>query len=544
LPGSLQRSRKEWAISGNSRDRRQASFERLGRQPFDLLVIGAGIVGSRVAYEAASDGLTVALVDAGDFGGATSSASSKLLHGGLRYLSTGDLRLVRELHAERRVIATRIATHLTAPLPLVVVVEGRSRALTAKLDAALPLYAALSGFSRPLPRRLSVEAAQALIPPMRREAVTSCGIVTEAVTNDARLTLATVHAAARAGASTTNYVRVIELEREFGRAAAAVVEDVVTGERLRMTVRAMVNATGPWVDVVRTLEDPGSRPLVRLSKGVHAVVPLVGEWRAGLALFDDSATAIAIPWHGMLLLGATDTPHEASPTRLAVDPTDVRWLLDRFRNVLPREQLRADRVVHTFAGLRVLPRGEIATERARRRHVVAAGPAGMVTIAGGKLTTHRLIAMEALRHLPAEVRPRRRAPRDEPLGYPCSGATESILRTRLDSDTATHLIRLYGEEARRVAAYDDHVPDAFDRIDARGPDIWAQVDFARDEEWAVTVADVVARRTTLAIRGLASEPVVNAVPERLGKTDGVVSAPSIGADARAPGNASPLTTPR
>jgi glycerol-3-phosphate dehydrogenase len=283
---------------------------------------------------------------------------------------------------------------------------------------------------------------------------------------------------------TINHLRVIELECKLSRVAAAIVEDDLTRERFRVNFRAVVNATGPWVDFVRTLEDAASAPVARLSKGVHAVVRLTGEWRAGLAIFDDSGTAIAIPWQGMLLLGATDTPHETSPARLAVDPSDVRQLLERFANVLSSEQLRADRVVHAFAGLRVLPLGEIATARARRRHVVGVGRSGMVSIAGGKLTTHRLIAMDALRHLPAEVRLHRRPPRSEPLGYRCSSATESLLRTRLDPDIATHLIQLYGEDVRRVVAYDDHVPDALDRIDPRGPDVWAQVDFARDEEWA------------------------------------------------------------
>src|SRR5205823_2740798 len=140
-------------MNGESWHRRQVSFERLSGQRFDLLVVGGGIVGSRIAYEAACDGLTVALVDAGDYGGCTSSASSKLLHGGLRYLSTGDVGLVRQLQSERRAIATRIAPHLVEPLPLVLAVEGRSTARTAKLALALPLYGALSGFKPPLPRK-------------------------------------------------------------------------------------------------------------------------------------------------------------------------------------------------------------------------------------------------------------------------------------------------------------------------------------------------------------------------------------------------------
>jgi len=520
-------------MGGDPASKRQAALERLRGQRFDLLVIGAGIVGSRVAYEAARCGLSVALVDAGDFGGCTSSASSKLLHGGLRYLSSGDVGLVRQLQSERRASATRIAPQLVEPLPLVLAVEGRSPARTAKLAVALPLYAALSGFRRPRPHRMSVEAAAELIAPLRRKSVTACGLVTEALTHDARLTLATARAAARAAAVTANYVRVIglERERELGRITAAIVEDVPTRERLRVRFQAVVNATGPCVDLVRTLERAGAAPLVRLSMGVHAVVPRQGEWRAGLALFDDAGTAIAIPWQGMLLIGATDTPHEEGPAPLVVDPVHVGQLLTRFADVLPREHLLASRVVHAFVGLRALPRDSVATARARRRHVVAVGSGGMVSIAGGKLTTHRLIAIDALCHLPIEVRPRRSKPRTEPLGRKCSSTAESLLRARLDPDVTTHLIHLYGDDARRVAAYGDRARGALERVDPRGPDIWAQVDFARDEESALTVDDVVTRRTTLAMRGLASGPVGEAVRERLRSSDGALSPPPVGIDA-------------
>jgi glycerol-3-phosphate dehydrogenase len=510
---------------------RQASLERLRGRRFDLLFIGAGIVGSRVAYEAAHEGLSVALVDAGDYGGRTSSATSKLLHGGLRYLSTGDIGLVRQLQSERHAIATRIAPHLVEPLPLVLAVEGRSPARAAKLAVALPLYAALSGFRRPLPRRVSVDAAVELVAPLRRESVTACGVVTEVLIQDARLTLATVLAAQRAGAVAVNYARVVELERELGRVTAAIVEDVPTGERLRVAFGAVVNAAGPSVDDVRRLEWARAVPLVRLSTGVHVVVPLRGEWRGGLALFDETGTAIAIPWQGMLLIGATDTPYAEGLPAPVVDPADVRQLLGRFADVLPREHLAASSVVHTFAGLRALPIGSVATGRASRRHVVAVGSGGMVSIAGGKLTTHRRIAMDALGHLPVEVRPRRRTPRDDALGQTCPSAAASLLRASLDPDVAMHLIRLYGADAPRVAAYGDQTAGALDRIDPRGPDIWAQVDFARDEEWALAVDDVVARRTTLAVRGLASAPVVEAVRGRLARGDGTLGSTSFGSEA-------------
>jgi len=488
-------------------------------------VIGAGIVGSRIAYEAAREGLSVALVDSGDYGGCTSSASSKLLHGGLRYLSTGDVGLVRQMQSERRVIATRIAPHLAAPLPLVLAVKGRSPTRTAKLSAALPLYAILSGLRRPLPRRVSVEAAAELIAPLRRESVSACGVVTEVLTHDARLTLATARAAARAGAVTMNYARVIGLERKLklARITAATVEDVATGDRLHVRFRAVVNAAGPFVNIVRALEHTGAPPLVRLSVGAHVVVPLKGDWRAGLALFDDSFTAIAIPWQGMLLIGATDTPCEDAEPLPVAAPGDVTQLLRRFADVLPREHLLPSRVAHSSVGLRALPLGSVATTRAGRRHIVAVGSGGMVSIAGGKLTTHRLIAMEALRKLPVEVRPRRSRPRTEPLGRTAPSTAESLLRARTDPDVARHLIHLYGEDALRVVAYGDRASGGLDRIDPRGPDIWAQVDFARDEESALTVDDVVARRTTLAVRGLASDQVAEAVRRRLASRGGVPS---------------------
>jgi glycine/D-amino acid oxidase-like deaminating enzyme len=351
---------------------REESLERLERRRFDLLVVGAGIVGTRVAYEAARDGLSVALVDAGDYGGGTSSASSKLLHGGLRYLATGDVALVRQLQLERREIATRIAPHLVEPLPLVLAVDGSSRVRAAKLAVALPLYAALSGFGRPRPRRIRVGAAAGLIPPLQTSAVAACGVVTEVLTHDARLTLATARAAARNGAATASYVRVIGLE-----SGAAVVEDVRTHELLRVRCRAIVNAAGASVDAVRRLERRDAAPLVRLSLGVHAVVPLVGAWSGGLALFDDTGSAIAIPWQGMLVIGATDVPYTAGTGPVTGDPAHVEQLLARFAEVLPRDQVHPDRVVHTFAGLRVLPLGEVATPRASRRHVGRPGRHGL-----------------------------------------------------------------------------------------------------------------------------------------------------------------------
>jgi glycerol-3-phosphate dehydrogenase len=498
-------------MTAHAAERRAAALERLEADVTDLLVIGGGIVGSRVAYEAARAGLSVALIDKGDFGGATSAASSKLVHGGLRYLATGDMRLVRELHREREALATQVAPHLVRPLSLVLAVERRHSRRTAKLAAALAIYAAVSGFSRPRPRPIRCRQALELVP-FDPAAIVACGLVVEASTHDARLALATVRAARRAGAVTMNHVRAVAIERRRGKAAVETV-DRVSGQRVAVRCRSVINACGPWVDRVRELEEPGARPLTRLSKGVHVVLPLPEGWRAGIALFDDSRSAFAVPWQGLLLLGATDTPVDG-PSAPAPSDDEVETLLGWFRDVLPSDTLRPDRLVSSFAGLRVLPPGRGSTTRASRRHVIDVAPSGTVSIAGGKLTNHRTIAVDALAALPPEVRPSRLTPSADPLpGARDAGAGDALSR-RLDPRTAAHLLGLYGGDAVRLLEYADTVPDALEPIHSQGPDVWAQAHFAIDEELAVTAEDIAARRTTLRLRGLASTDVLGRL-ERL-----------------------------
>jgi glycerol-3-phosphate dehydrogenase len=485
-------------------ERRAAAFEALESEVVDLLVIGGGIVGSRVAYEAARAGLEVALIDQADIGGATSSASSKLIHGGLRYLATGDVTLVRELQRERAALRSQIAPHLVRPLSLVLAVERSRSRDAAKLVAALTLYAAVSGFRRPRPRLLPCSHAAELVP-FDPSAIFACGLVEEASTHDSRLALATVRAARRAGAVTLNYTGAAAIERVRSVSAITLV-DGITGDHLTVRSRAVVNASGPWVDRVRLLEDPRARRLTRLSRGVHAVLPLPDGWQAGLALFDDSRSAFAVPWQGMLLLGATDTPVDDDALDAPRSDEDVAILLGWFRDVLP--DMRADRVVSSFAGFRVLAPGQAGTARASRRHVIDVGPGGTVSIAGGKLTNHRAIALDALANLPPEVRPSGLRLSADPLPGAHHARARATVNRLVDARTAAHLLGLYGGEAVRVLACADTEPNALEPIHRDGPDIWAQAYFAVDEEMAVKAEDIAARRTTLGLRGLASAQVL------------------------------------
>ncbi len=500
---------------------RSRALEELSCGTFDLLVIGAGIVGARVAYEAARARMRVALVDSGDFGGATSGASSKLVHGGFRYLSTWSLGLVREAQRERAVLSRSVAPHLVRPLPLLVVVERQHARRAGRLAAGVCLYTALTGLRGPSPKPVAPHRTTALVPPLDTGAVAACALLPEMQTHDTRLTLATVEAAARAGATVLNHVRVVALEQGRGRVSGAVLAGEPGEGLIALRCRAVVNATGPWVDRLRKLEDPRGGPLVRLSKGVHALLELEDEWRAGLAVFDEGRSVFAVPWQGMLMLGATDTPYDGDPEAVAPTASDLAALLGSLAGLLPGGVLAPSRLRSTFAGLRVLPLGNCSTASAPRTHVVAVGPAGMVSVAGGKLTTHRLIAVDALRRLPVEVRPRGSGPSGDPL--PGAGPPP-VPPVGLDRRTWAHLVGLYGSETERILEYGLADPDAFEPIHPRGPDVWAQAYSAVEHERALTLDDVVRRRTTLDACGLATEGVRAALARRLCLSETVAAA--------------------
>jgi glycerol-3-phosphate dehydrogenase len=477
-------------------------MEELGTGVFDVLVIGGGIIGSRVAFDAVRYGLRVALVDDGDFGGATSGASARLVHGGLRYLGTGGVRLVRAALRERDILATRIAPHLVRPQPFLLSVAGGKRERS-RCAAGLLLYTALGGFRRPLPRFATLEEAALLVPPLLADSLASHAIFYEASTDDSRLTLATVTAAARSGAVVTNYLQVTGLE------IGTISRVTLRGREGTLVVRcrAVVNATGPWVDRVRRMEDPRCEPIARLSKGVHVVLRPDERWRAAVAAsLEGGYHLYAVPCEGTILLGTTDEEYEGDPARVVAEPAEISHLLRRAGQILDQRMVREERVISAFAGLRVLSREEGTTLDARRDHLLSVGTGGMVSVAGGKLTTHRRIALDVLRHLPDTVRPRKLRLGDNPL----PGA--SLSRTRdhyscVDQSTLDHLLWHYGGEADVLLAYREEFPNAIDRIIAGAPDLWAQVYHAIREEWAVTPEDIIHRRTTLGLRGFDSPEI-------------------------------------
>ena len=456
---------------------RDRHLEALASRRFDLLVVGGGIIGAGIAEAASAHGLSVAVVDKGDFAGATSSASSKLIHGGLRYLRLGDVGLVREAHHERRVLMNVVAPHLVRRLPFLLPLYDDGPYRPWFVQSGIVVYSTLARAR--LNGLVDLDRARRMVPPLRGEGLRSCALYEDAWTNDARLTLANLRAAEDRGATVVNYAEVVGLRP---------VEVRADGRTIAVDARRVVNASGPWLDRVRRLEDPTARPSVRLSKGVHVVVDGAEDWRAALTISHDKVrVSFAVPWEGMLLLGTTDTLHEGEPETVAVSDEDVRQVLDEASVAVAT--LGPPRV--TFAGLRVLPGGEGGTASAPRETVYTTGPSGMVSVAGGKLTTYRRIALEALDQL--GIRGLSRRPRPLPGA---TGLDRIAWPVELDTTTRNHLLHLYGSLALEVLAPAVEDPSLLEPLVPGRPDLRAQDVYARTHEWALTDEDVLRRRTT------------------------------------------------
>ena len=468
----------------------QPALDRLTTTQFDLLVIGGGIIGAGIAEAASAHGLSVALVERDDFASATSSASSKLIHGGLRYLQMGDIRLVREAHQERRLLMNVVAPHLVERLPFVFPLyrDGPHRPWFVRTGVLL--YSALARAR--LNGRISEARALHLVPQLRTENLHSSALYADAWTNDGRLTIANVRGAAERGAIVANGVEVTAIRPDGAE----------IGDAGRIRAKAIVNATGPWLDRLRLLEDERAAPSIRLSKGVHLIVDGGGDWSAAVTIPHDKVrVSFAIPWEGKLLLGTTDTLHDGPPDDVRVTDDDVETIL-REAAVAVRDlgSVRA-----SFCGLRVLPGGPGGTANARRETVYTRGKLGMLSVAGGKLTTYRRIALDALEQL--GVRNLDRRPRPLPGA---TGLANVAWPLDLDAPTRSHLLHLYGSLAPEVLAPALDDPSLLEPLAPGRPDLRAQERYAYEREWARTPEDVWRRRTTAWVSGLESRHVSEA----------------------------------
>ncbi len=490
--------------------RRSDHLARLQRESFDLLVIGGGATGAGVALDAATRGLSVALVERADFAGGTSSRSTKLVHGGVRYLEAAvtqldraQFRLVREALAERATLLA-IAPHLVQPLRTIVPAYSWHEA--AFYRAGLWLYDRAAGEATIRPSHfLSRTDMLRSFPRLRRRGLKGGVAYYDGQFDDARMVIALLATAARASATVANRVEVTALTEHDGRLDGARVRDTLGGHAFAIRARAVVNATGPGSDAVRRMENPQAPALLAPSRGSH--LALDADWTpAGDGLLiprtSDGRVLFLLPWQGRTIAGTTDIAADAS---IPPEPTgnEVDYLLGQLDEWLEPAPTRAA-VRACWAGLRPLIAERAAsTASIVREHHVEVGPKGLVSIAGGKWTTYRLMAEETVDRVieTANVTPRHDCrTRDLALvgaeGFHARLADELAARHRLDPDIAQHLAHAYGGLAGPLLAAADG--SGTRRLCAAYPYIEAEVPWARDHEMAITAEDVLARRLRLA----------------------------------------------
>ncbi|MHB8296075.1 MAG: glycerol-3-phosphate dehydrogenase/oxidase, partial [Acidimicrobiales bacterium] len=376
---------------------RREAMARLSDEMFDIVVVGGGITGTGAALDAATRGLNVALIEARDFAAGTSSRSSKLIHGGLRYLEMLDFGLVREALAERHLLLTRIAPHLVRPVPFLYPLR---HPVWERLyvGAGLALYDVMGGKQVvPRHRHLTRSQALALAPGLRRDALIGAVQYYDAQTDDARYTLAVARTAARHGAVVARSVRATGFLRAGTRVTGVRAVDQETGQELEVAARQVLNATGVWTDETQGMGEIRGRLHVRASKGVHLVVPRDRiACDTGLILRTDKSVLFVIPWEHHWIIGTTDTDWELGKAHPAANRTDIEYLLDHVNTILSTPITHQD-VEGVYAGLRPLLYGEPeSTSQLSRRHAVSEPVPGLVTVAGGKFTTYRVMAKDAV----------------------------------------------------------------------------------------------------------------------------------------------------
>jgi glycerol-3-phosphate dehydrogenase len=476
---------------------------------FDLLVLGGGITGAGVALDAATRGLRVALIDKGDFAGGTSSVSSKLVHGGLRYLEHGDFGLVYEAMQERRRLLHN-APHLVRPLRFIIPFRAGSRMPAWKWRLGLTLYDALAGRdnlqrSRPLSRA----ALRREFPSLRPGGLCGGASYYDAQMDDARLCIEVLQTAARHGATLANYVEAVAFAHRAGMIDGVRVVDRVDGAEFTLRARQVLNATGPWVDGVCRLAGDQRGPLLQPTKGVHVAVRDLGLPAALLLLHPaDGRVLFVIPWLGKTLIGTTDTLTAAGPDALEVQPEEIAYLLEAHNHYL-LPSLGTVEVLGSFVGLRPLIRARPGEPSALSREFRNfESPSGLVSVAGGKFTTYRHMAQRVTDLIVKRLGMARRCRTHdlaldgtpaEPWAIFAPRMINELRQHPLDGGSALHLVERYGRRAADVAAYLEREPELARRVVPAEPDLQVELVYQREHEMAVWPEDCLLRRTRLGL---------------------------------------------
>lgn len=508
---------------------REASLSRLkesaqsGRE-LDILVVGGGVVGAGSALDAATRGLEVGIVETRDWASGTSSRSSKLIHGGLRYLEMLDFRLVQEALQERGLLLQRIAPHLVHPVPFLYPLTRRFWERP-YVGAGMILYDTLGltrhGTGLPIHKHLFRRGTLRAAPSLRSDAMVGSVRYYDAQVDDARMVSALVRTAVQYGAHAANRVAVVDFLREGERVVGARVKDQENGEEFEVRAKQVINATGVWTDETQGMVTDRGQLKVRASKGVHLVVPRDRfQSTVGLILRTEKSVLFVIPWGRHWIIGTTDTDWKLEKAHPAASSSDIDYILEHVNRVLKRPLTRED-VEGVYAGLRPLLAGESeSTTKLSREHVVAHPVPGLVVVAGGKYTTYRVMAKdavdEATRALDERIAPSctDRVPLVGAEGFRAVWNRRHRLADKAGVHVARveHLLRRFGSLTEEVLALVKERPELAEPMPGADDYLRAEAVYATTHEGARHVEDVLTRRTRISIeawdRGVSAAPVV------------------------------------
>ncbi|HZE33774.1 MAG TPA: glycerol-3-phosphate dehydrogenase [Actinoallomurus sp.] len=511
---------------------RETALERMGTEEFDVLVVGGGIVGAGVALDAATRGLSVALIEARDFASGTSSRSSKLIHGGLRYLEQRDFELVREALTERGLLLGRIAPHLVRPVPFLFPMTHRIWE-RAYIGAGVALYDGLSlsmGTARGVPHHRHLSRAKALrvAPSLKRDSFVGAIQYWDAQVDDARYVTMLLRTAAEYGTQIASRTQAVGFLREGERVTGVRIRDLESESETEVRAKQVVNATGVWTDDIQELVGGRGQIHVRASKGVHLVVPKDRIHSAsGIILRTEKSVLFVIPWGRHWIIGTTDTPWELDKVHPAASKADIDYVLEHVNAVL-NVPLTHDDVEGVYAGLRPLLSGESdETSKLSREHVVAHPVPGLVVVAGGKYTTYRVMAKDAVDAVAHGLDGKVPGSCTDQIALVGGDGFQALWnsRHRLSEVSGLHVARIehllgrYGTLAEDLLALIKERPDLGRPIEGADDYLRAEIVYAATHEGARHVNDVLARRTRISIEtwdrgiGVAREAAELLAPE-------------------------------
>ena len=489
-------------------EQRDADLARLGKEHFDVLVLGGGINGVGVALDAITRGLSVALIESDDFASGTSSRSSKLIHGGLRYLEQYAFKLVREALHERELLVSALAPHLVKPVAFLYPLQEKVKERT-YVGAGLALYDALRGFKRALPghKHLSQKTISEIAPSLRTDVITGAIRYFDAQVDDARHTMMIARTAKRHGAAIVTQASVDSLIKKNKRVTGAVVIDSLSKKKISVKASTVIMCAGVWSDELHKKFgiEPGYE--VKMSKGVHITLPGDAiKAHEGVIIKTAVSVLFIIPWKDQWMIGTTDTEYLGDPNAPLADRSDVQYIIDQANRVLsPR--ISIDQVIGVFAGLRPLVANKKATDTTKlsREHTVDRPVPGFVSLAGGKYTTYRVMAKDAVDMATNDIT--KLTSESITAKLPIIGADGYFALTQqvemlaakynLKQETITHLLNRYGSDISDILDLIEEDRKLAAPLTRTLPYLKAEIIYAVTSEGAHSVCDVLERRTRI-----------------------------------------------